>query len=298
MATTTSTVTARGAIPAFINPEAGSADRARAALARDPRFSLQVSPPEQLESEMRRLVASGATRILVSGGDGTIRTAAAAVAGTAVELAIIPGGTLNHFARAHGIPTDLEEAIEVAAGSEVRRVDAAYVNGRLFLNTSSAGAYVRYVRARERIERWVGYYVASLAAAAITLARLQVYTVEIAAAGGTKRYETPIVFVAVGERELGFKERGAPIANGRRGLHVMVARAHRRLSLLRAAVRASFTGRAEARDEGIDEWIVERCRIAFRRPRGHVAVDGELVALTSPLEYSLAREAVTIVTRG
>ncbi len=292
------TAAARDAIPAFINPEAGSADRARTALERDPRFSLQVSRPERLEDDIRRLTAEGATRILVCGGDGTIRTAASALAGSAVELAIIPGGTLNHFAKAHGIPSDVDDAIEVAAGSDVRRVDGAYVNDRLFLNTSSAGVYVRYVRRRERIERWAGYYVASVLAAAVTLTRLQVYTVEIEAAAERRRFETPLVFVGVGERELGFPQLGARVAGGRRGLHVMVARARTHRSLLRAALRAAFARRPSAQPEGIEALIVDRCRIAFARPRGHVAVDGELVPLTSPLDYSVARDVVTIVTRG
>ena len=292
------TAAARGVIPAFINPGAGSADRARKALERDPRFALQVSDPERLQDEIRRLVTEGTTRILVCGGDGTIRTAATALAGTAIELAIIPGGTLNHIAKAHGIPTDVDEAIEVAAGPQVRRVDGAYVNGRLFLNTSSAGAYVRFVRSRERMERWAGYYLASLLAAAGTLARLQVYTVEIEVGREASQYKAPLVFVGVGERELGFPQLGARVADGRRGLHVMVARARTRRSLLLAVSRAAFTKRASAQGEGIEALIVDRCRIAFPRPHGHVAVDGELVPLTSPLDYSVARDAVTIVTRG
>ena len=269
----------------------------RKALESDARFAVQVTPPDAIAEEVRRLAADGATRIVVSGGDGTIRTAAAAVAGTAIELAVIPGGTLNHFAKAYGIPTDVDKAIAVAAGSDVRSVDAAYVNDRLFLNTSSAGAYISFVRTRERLERWGGYHLASVIAGIATLARLHFYTVQIEVNGETRRYRTPLVFVGVGERELGFPQMGARVTGGRRGLHVMVARAHTRRALFRAALAAARGNTAEAR-RGIEEMIVDRCHISFPRPRGTVSVDGELVVLTAPLDYSTAPGAIRVVTSG
>ena len=67
------------------------------------------------------LVAKGATRILVAGGDGSICAGAAAVSGTSAELAVLPAGTLNHFAIDNGIPLDLAEAAKFASGPARRR---------------------------------------------------------------------------------------------------------------------------------------------------------------------------------
>ena len=81
------------------------------------------------------------------------------------ELAILPGGTLNHFARDLGISTEAAEALELAAEGCARGVDVGMVGGKLFLNTSSVGAYVRFVRVREHLESYLGYRLATALAA-------------------------------------------------------------------------------------------------------------------------------------
>src|SRR5919199_1944728 len=153
-------------ILALVNSKSGTADKAKAALREAGAFEVRVVEPERLADAISGAVADGRRRIVVAGGDGTIGTAARALVGTGVELGIIPGGTLNHFARDLGIPADPPTACEIAADETVPAcADVGYVNGRLFLNTSSVGAYVSLVRTRERLERRLGYALASAAAA-------------------------------------------------------------------------------------------------------------------------------------
>lgn len=71
----------------------------------------------------RAAVAAGAERLVVVGGDGMVRLALGAVAQTATVLGIVPQGTGNDFARALGLPTDLEAAVG-AALAPARPVDA------------------------------------------------------------------------------------------------------------------------------------------------------------------------------
>ena len=92
-------------IPAFVNPDSGSAGAARTALARAAGFEVRLARAGVLGDAIAAEVAAGRPRVLVAGGDGTIARAASALAGTALELAVLPGGTLNHFARDQGIPT-------------------------------------------------------------------------------------------------------------------------------------------------------------------------------------------------
>ena len=65
----------------------------------------------------------------------------AAAAGKAgIELAVIPAGTANDFARAMKIPLQPGEACRIAAhGSEVRRLDLGRIGERPFVNVASAG---------------------------------------------------------------------------------------------------------------------------------------------------------------
>ena len=152
-------------IPAFINPLAGSADDARKALAEADVFDVREVPPDKLAEAIGAVVKEGSKRVLISGGDGTIATAASALMGSETALAILPGGTLNHFATDLGIPTTPAEALGLVSSGTVRATDVGVVNGRLFLNTSSVGAYVHFVRSREYLEARFGYRIASAIAA-------------------------------------------------------------------------------------------------------------------------------------
>jgi diacylglycerol kinase family enzyme len=274
------------------------AEKARAALADAGAFDVRVIEPEKLPDAIADAVADGRRRIVVAGGDGTIASAAHSLVGTGVELGIVPGGTLNHFARDLGIPADLRTACEIAADYTITAcADVGYVNGVLFLNTSSVGAYVMLVRTRERLEPRLGYKLASAAAAMRVFVGIPRFDVELEVEGVVRRYRTPIVFVGVGERELKLPTLGKRIPGGRRGLHVMVVRGRTRAGLLALALAAVARGvRHVSRTPKLDSFIVDQCRVFLRR-RGPVAVDGEIVQLDTPLDYRLARNALKVVVR-
>jgi len=282
-------------IPAFINPAAGGAEEARTALSGGDVFDVREIPPQELEDAIRRIVAEGATRILVAGGDGTIATAASALLETGSELAILPGGTLNHFATDLGIPKESAEALALATSGSARTADAALVNKRLFLNTSSVGAYVHFVKVREYLEPRFGYRIASAIAAFRILFQLRQFTVEVEVDGKRRTYRTPIVFIGVGERELKLPTLGNRIPHGKRGLHVMVVRGRSAARVLAIALNAVARGvTTVSRTLELDSFIVDHCTITLRR-HSTIAVDGELVSLGTPLEYHLERDAIRVV---
>jgi diacylglycerol kinase family enzyme len=285
-------------ILALVNPGSRTADKARAALTEVGAFDVRVVEPEGLAGAISDAVAAGNRRIVVAGGDGTIAAAALALAGTGVELGIVPAGTLNHFARDLGIPTDLPIAAEIAADHTATAcADVGYVNGLLFLNTSSVGAYVRLVGTRERLERRLGYRLASVAAAMRVFLGIRRFEVELEVDGVVRRYRTPLVFVGVGERELKRPTLGRRIPGGRRGLHVMVVRGRTRAGLLALGLAAVARGvRHVSRTPKLDSFIVDHCT-GFLRRRGPVAVDGEIVQLDTPLEYKLMSDALKVVVR-
>ena len=279
----------------MINVASGTADAAREALALSGAFEVHEVQPDALDSTIHALVQSGARRILVAGGDGTIATAAAALLDSNTELAILPGGTLNHFARDLGISTVAAEAVELAVGSGLRCVDVGVVNGRVFLNTSSVGGYVRFVRTRERLERRLGYRPASLLAAIRLLTSVRRMGVEIEVEGRSRIFRTPLVFVGVGERELEFPVLGGRVPDGRSGLHIMVIKSRSRTRLLAIGMLAVFRGlKAVSRSGHFENVIVDRARITLRG-EGWVALDGEVALLRTPLEYELRRGALSVV---
>ncbi|MFL5485102.1 MAG: diacylglycerol/lipid kinase family protein, partial [Gemmatimonadaceae bacterium] len=284
-------------LKAFLNSECGNAEAAREALDKVG-FDLSVVRGVDIESRLKQAIDSGATRILVAGGDGTIATAAALVAKTQTELAILPGGTLNHFAKDHRIPTDLGKAALIAGGEGiVQAADIGYVNDCVFLNTSSIGAYVTFVRDREHLEKRVGYGIATMAAFVKTLSHLRNFTVTLEVDGGKKTYRSSLVFIGVGERELKMPSLGSRVKDGRSGLHVMIVRGRARARLFAIALAAIAKGTKEAgRLPEFDNFIVDRCRIDLNRASATVGLDGELKQVTTPLNYRIEHDALRLVT--
>jgi diacylglycerol kinase family enzyme len=271
-------------IPAFINPRAGNAEAARGALESVGDFDVRDVPPATLADRVRAAIADGARRILVAGGDGSIGSAAGAIAGTGIELAILPCGTLNHLARDLSLPLNLEEAAQVAKTGRSVAVDAAVVNDRIFLNTSSVGAYVSFVRARERLERRLGYHVGSLVAGVQLLVHMPTFRVTLEVEQVAREYITPLVFIGVGERELRLPTLGSRVADGKTGLHVMVVRRRSGARTVALGLAAAARGvEAVSRTPALDAFLVDSCRID-RRARS-VSIDGEIVQMRPPLRY-------------
>lgn len=282
-------------LKAFLNASCGNAEKARDAIS-TAGFELDVVQPADMEKRLTQAIEGDTRRILVAGGDGTIATAASLVAQTDVELAILPGGTLNHFARDHNIPTDLDKAALVAGQGRVIGADIGYVNDCVFLNTSSIGAYVTFVRDRESLEKRFGYNIASALAFVRTLGQLRTFTVTVEIDGRKKSFRCSMVFIGVGERELKAPSFGERVAGGRHGLHVIVVRGRSAGRLFAIALAAMARGiREVARTPMLDAFVVDRCRIDLPRARGSVALDGELVEMTAPLEYELRRDALRVV---
>ncbi len=281
-------------IPAFVNPAAGNATDVQRALEQAGCFDVHAVPPDRVTQAVRDAVSRGATRVAVAGGDGTVSAAAAAVAGTDVQLAVIPTGTLNHFARDHGIPEDLDRACEIAGSGTAEAVDVAWVNGRLFLNTSSVGIYANFVRVRQRLEPRIGYWLASVVAMVRAFVRVRAFRVWFETDGVQRAYETPLVFIGVGERELKLPTLGNRVEHGRSGLHVMIVRGRTRARLVALSFAAAARGtRTVSRTPQLDSFLLERCRIEQRHSR--LALDGEVVTLDSPLQYELGERALRLV---
>jgi diacylglycerol kinase (ATP) len=92
----------------------------------------------------RQSAEQGEQLLVVVGGDGSVNEVANGIADLPqVEIAVIPRGTGWDFARSHGIPHRLDEAVEVARDGRARTVDlgrATYRDGtRVFANVASAG---------------------------------------------------------------------------------------------------------------------------------------------------------------
>lgn len=87
----------------------------------------------EAEQLARKAVAQKADIVIAAGGDGTINEIIQGLVGSETTLGVLPGGTVNVWAREVGIPLDEARAREVLVQGQIRRVDLGCVNGRYFL---------------------------------------------------------------------------------------------------------------------------------------------------------------------
>ena len=101
----------------------------------------EIDRSRKAPDEVRRLLDEGIDRLLVWGGDGTIRRCIdTLVADDAkLELAILPAGTANLLAKALEIPIDLIDAVDVALHGAPRPIDVGVVNGAAFAVMAGTG---------------------------------------------------------------------------------------------------------------------------------------------------------------
>ena len=172
--------------PTFIilNPAAGQEDPARLRrlvggefAARRASFDLAETERAGHATELAREAASlGYRAVCVVGGDGTLAETATGLAGTDVPLAVIPRGTANQVAHNLRIPSNLEEAVELAVGGTPAAVDLGRIGDRTFALVAGAGldAAVMASATRGMKERWgFGAYVIAAVKEALTAQPVQ-----------------------------------------------------------------------------------------------------------------------------
>lgn len=281
------------------------------ALARDPELADHVrealrSAGLDVELELlsggdcaprcRAVAERGDALVIVGGGDGTISAAASALAGTPTKLGILPLGTLNHFARDLGIPTDLEDAAKLLASGSDRYVDIGEMNDRVFINNSAIGLYPLMVLDRELQQKRLGRSkrAAMIVASLRTLGRFNHHRLTLTVNDEqTGRVDTPLLFVGNNDYRIDIGAPGQREKLDGGQLCVFVMRKKSRFGFLGASLRAFF-GRSRA-DDMVRLEGVERLRVSAPRPQLAVSLDGEVVRAAPPLEYRIRKKALRVI---
>lgn len=91
------------------------------------------------------------SKIVAVGGDGTVKMVAELIAGMDIPLGIIPAGSANGMARELGIPSEVNQALEVIINGIPKKIDIIQVNGEHnCLHLSDLGLNARLVKYFER----------------------------------------------------------------------------------------------------------------------------------------------------
>ncbi|MCF6525978.1 bifunctional phosphatase PAP2/diacylglycerol kinase family protein [Streptomyces sp. JJ36] len=265
-----------------------------------PEAEIMVADPrtgglgDVLEDAAARAAALGGA-LGVYGGDGTVNTAAPVAVRHGLPLAVLPGGTYNHFAFDLGIETSADTCRAVAAGEAVA-VDLARFTpapggpagtSGYFLNTFSLGSYPELVRMRERWAPRIGAWPAGVLAA---LRVLHTAGPVEAGLGGRQRALWQLFVGNCSYRGLGLAPlRRHDLADGLLDIRVVPGGRWARSRLFAAAL-TSVVGRSPVHTAVRQR----RLRITGIPPGTHLTYDGEVAEAPEELLLDKRHEALTV----
>ncbi|MFI5673899.1 bifunctional phosphatase PAP2/diacylglycerol kinase family protein [Streptomyces cellulosae] len=273
------------------NTGSGSADRVRALRDSLPAAEVVECDPADVRTELEK--AAVRARVLgVCGGDGTVNAAGGIALRHGLPLAVLPGGTLNHFAYDLGVEgvRDLSRAVQEGEGV---RVDVGRFTGGgqegVFLNTFSLGVYPELVRERDRWSSRIGGWPAGVLAA-LRVVRADRHPLEVRFRGETR----PLWLLFVGNgtyHRMGLAPgRRLDLADGQLDVRVVHGGRHPAVRLLAAALAGPLTlprrGHAAVQ--------VGRLRLAGVAPGTLLAYDGEVTEVDGEVRVEKLPEALTV----
>ena len=266
-----------------------------ALAARGRQGELRVCRPEALPGVAVEAAAEAAARgtaVVAVGGDGSLNTVAQAAHAAGCAMGVIPYGTFNYFARAHGIPTDPAAAARLLPDATPSPVQVAAINERLFLVNASLGVYPELLQDREAFKarfgrsRWVAL-VAGIATLLRAQRRLRLH-IEM---GATVR-DVQTLTLFLGNNRLQLEQLGAEPADtlagtpGHGSMAALMLRPIGTLAMINLLLHGAMGRLGEA--AGVESFefhhLVVRPRLAPEHHEVVVAFDGEVTRMRAPID--------------
>ncbi len=239
--------------------------------------------------------------VVAAGGDGTINAVAQATLGSGCAFGVLPQGTFNYFSRAHGIPRDTAQALEVLLTQPPRPVQVGLLNDRAFLVNASLGLYAQLLEEREHYKsRYGRNRLIALGAGLLTVLRgHRTLDLRMGWRGQERAIRTPTLFVGNNPLQLlqiGIEHADAP-EQGQ--LAAVALKPHGLLSMPGLLLRGAL-GRLGEADEVLsfpfESMTVRIGRTGSRGPRRvKVATDGEIGWAEMPLLFRVSPEPLWLV---
>ena len=241
-------------------------------------------------------VRSEAQVVVAAGGDGTITALAEALMGTGKHLAILPLGTFNAVARDLHVPLDLPGAVAALAHGTSQNIDVAEVNGRVFLQKVVIGLIPGLAAGREHLRgrETAGAKIAFMRYIFRRLARARRIAVAIEPSNGPRRVQrVQAMAVACNAYDEGLGKFFSRKSLDRGTLTLYILRHLTARDFLRLLV-GMFLGRW--RDyEALSMESIRTVRIDSHKPLIKVMLDGEVMTLQTPLDFTVRPKALSVI---
>lgn len=256
---------------------------------------VEIGQGPEVTGATRGALERGARTVVVCGGDGSIRLAAEALAGTGVALAVVPQGTGNIFVTGLGLPTDVEEVARAVAEGDRETIDTGKCNGMTYNLTAGSGIDVGMMAPSDEEKKRRGM-LAYVRAAIHEMLRRRPFEVEVLV-DGAPFYAGQSTGVLVGKlgTQLGGVKAFPNVSPTDGLLHVAVITAVGPISWLRLA--ASVLLRRQRKSRQAEFGQGQRVSVAFNRPR-RFELDGDVLGRSPRLECRVDPRSLVICTLG
>ena len=262
-----------------------------------------VDQPDTIDAiaaEAAQAAAQAGGVLVAAGGDGTINAVARQAVTHRCAFGVLPQGTFNYFARTHGIPEDLTEAVHALLAARLHPVQVGMVNDQVFLVNASIGLYPKLLEEREIDKKHFGRsrLVAALSALKTILSPHRRLRLVLLIDGKLHRLRTATFFV--GNNRLQMEQVGIPpltaaLEDGR--LAAVAPRTKGKFGMLWLALHGALgrLGQADQLASFSFTQMEVKVLTLSRRRRIKVATDGEVTRVKSPLEFKVLEDQLLLL---
>lgn len=251
-----------------------------------------IVPGCDLVQMVNDAVAAGADMLGAAGGDGTQAIVAQIASEHDIEFLCIPAGTRNHFALDLGLDReDPRPAFDAITDGSTHTIDLAYVNGRVFVNNVSLGAYAKVVQEDSYRDAKVATFLQQLP----ELTGPEAEPLDIGIAGPDGAAIEDVLVVLVSNNRYSFEGPGefgvrSSISDGVLGVVT--------ISLGGATDVGKLVARAQVGKlgdfEGWREWETPTLTVTSGAAGVEAGIDGEALVLDPPLEFTVSPGALKV----
>ncbi|MBK7404533.1 MAG: hypothetical protein IPJ41_07815 [Phycisphaerales bacterium] len=293
--------TSLGRAVVILNRRAGSAGSleplgecvSRAVRARGLVAETRIVEPDALGEALGGISAGSVELLVVGGGDGTLRSAAARAVELGITLAVLPLGTMNLVAKDLGVPLDAEAAAESLAAATCIEVDVGEVNGQVFLHSAAVGIVPRMGRVREESRASPGGMLDLMRDMSKMILRERAMRARIEFEG--EAVDILTFMVAVSANRLRASAISAlareSLQEGELGLYWATHIGRSGLLQLLGELGSGLWGL----DERVERRSTREVMLSTRRRNLLVSIDGEPVRMAAPLRFAVRPSALRVL---
>ncbi|THF77350.1 diacylglycerol kinase [Cohnella fermenti] len=240
-------------------------------------------------------VERGYDLVIAAGGDGTLNEVVNGIARHEKRpmLGVMPMGTTNDFARAHGIPRRWQEAVDLIVRRHTRPVDIGYATGdKYFINIAGGGFLTDLsYEVPSKLKTMIGqlaYYVKGFE----KVVNFHPSRLNIVAEGVGEFEDEYMLFLVANSQSVGGFEKLAPQANTNDGLFDVVLL--KKCNLAEMIRIASLAMRGEHLNDSHVMHFQTSKLVVRAEDRVQLNLDGELGG-TLPTELAVLKSHLAVI---